>query len=658
MRSHQQRTLRRWGVRPPLAGAACVFLFLYSSIACADLPWLGPGPNRPASCLVVGVAYFAWIVQYGHNLAHDLPRLFRWVAHSLWVLPLSSLGGRFLASGLGLCLWNSDLGAFLGLGAGVGLMRLLRELPEFPQSQYVRGTWLHDGAVDSGVPATGAGAAADDTIRWAGQRLRRASAWGNFLVVGAIGSGKTLMQRELLGSVLGFTRRVVVFDVKRDVVSHLHAMGVAEGHALILNPFDARAVAWDVSRDLTDPAKAYAYAKSIIPDRPGELQPFFTSAAQALLSGVLAALMINAPRAWTLRDVVLIVCDAALLRRVLRSTTQTQGLVDQFFAASEALGNFLSNLANATVPLRTVAAIWERTPDGRRVSLSEWADRGDSVLVMGASFDEREAVAAMNRIAFNFLTDRLLSGAERPGEHRTWFFIDELKEAKRLDALPRLLTNGRSKGVRVVLGLQDREGLRSTYGDREADEILGMCHNQSFLKTNSSQTAQWASEQLGSVELTEWPTSGPTPEQRREEDPDKLPRGEHRSTKPVALPSEIMGLPTAKDGVVEGYHVIPDHPDGHRVRRSSARYAFHTDAAGADFHPRPPDERFLLCPWSDDDARRLGLAGEGDGPAGRKKPRTPPAPPSGARAKPPREPARASGSPLDEVKRVRLGPRD
>jgi hypothetical protein len=77
----------------------------------------------------------------------------------------------------------------------------------------------------------------------------------------------------------------------------------------------------------------------------------------------------------------------------------------------------------------------------------------------------------------------------------------------RFDALPMML-NARSKGVRCVLGFQDIEGLQTAYGSREeAMEILNRCASVSWLKLNSPDTAQWASDRTGAVERWEYTTT-------------------------------------------------------------------------------------------------------------------------------------------------------
>ena len=90
-------------------------------------------------------------------------------------------------------------------------------------------------------------------------RLRVPSecAYSHLALVGATGSGKTLLQRLLMQSVLprvgeGFGHRALIYDAKQDVLSVLAGMKLS-CPIRTLNPLDARAVAWDMAADITCP---------------------------------------------------------------------------------------------------------------------------------------------------------------------------------------------------------------------------------------------------------------------------------------------------------------------------------------------------------------------------------------------------------------------
>ena len=64
-------------------------------------------------------------------------------------------------------------------------------------------------------------------------------------------------------------------------------------------------------------------------------------------------------------------------------------------------------------------------------------------------------------------------------------FLDDVREAGKLDGLSRLLNQGRTKGACVVLGFQDSDGMRDVYGEYVANELVGQCANKAILRVEN-----------------------------------------------------------------------------------------------------------------------------------------------------------------------------
>jgi type IV secretory pathway TraG/TraD family ATPase VirD4 len=121
------------------------------------------------------------------------------------------------------------------------------------------------------------------------------------------------------------------------------------------------------------------------------------------------------------------------------------------------------------------------------------------VLVLGNDDSVRAAMDAINQVLFQRASELVL---RKPNSwsRRSWFFLDEVREAGKLAGLPRLMNKGRSKGVCVALGFQDIHGMKSVYGAELALELVGQCSNKVLLRLESAETAKWASETVGQYE--------------------------------------------------------------------------------------------------------------------------------------------------------------
>lgn len=99
------------------------------------------------------------------------------------------------------------------------------------------------------------------------------------IFLGTTGSGKTLAMRllqqcaiPLVGTGLGY--RALVYDSKQDAMPILSAIIPDRSRLKLMNPFDARGVAWDISKDVTRPTEAMEIAHTLMPD-VADNNPFF-----------------------------------------------------------------------------------------------------------------------------------------------------------------------------------------------------------------------------------------------------------------------------------------------------------------------------------------------------------------------------------------------
>ena len=383
-------------------------------------------------------------------------------------------------------------------------------------------------------------------------------------MVGCTGSGKTVTIRLLMQSVLpkivsDGNERALVYDAKGDMLPLLHGMGL-QCEVITLNPVDARGYAWDIAADVADLNAVKTVAEILVPEE-NETQKFFPRAARRILEGVLRVLVRQAPGRWTLCDVLLILNDRNLLKKVLESTRATRVLVDKYWEPLATFQNVLSTLDSLVSRYETVAAAWSRAAEaGRKVSLQDWA-KSSMVLVLGNDERIRPALDPMNRAIFERVVQLLIGGEElvAQGGARTWVFLDEAAKAGKLPGLDNLLLKGRSKGVCAVLGFQDIAAMREEYGQNAADALLGQCVNKAFLRLNSDATAEWASKQFGDYLAVESLTSHSTSTSYgsgSSTSQDSTTISEQRTKREAVMPAEFFGLDVpSQEGGVDGYYL-------------------------------------------------------------------------------------------------------
>lgn len=343
-----------------------------------------------------------------------------------------------------------------------------------------------------------------DAIRFAGQWLPVGSEKLHFAFVGTTGSGKStliqlVMQQALAMVGQGLGRRALIYDAKRDLISHLSRM-CPHVPICLLNPFDRRGVAWQLSEDVTDPSTAFQIASIFIPVNEQLAQPFFEDTSRAVIKGVMLSFM-NLTRKygtkWDLRDVIL-GCSTRHVRRVLKLSDQNLDVIDSLIRGREDTAkDVFATLSTKLDPFRSVAGLWANAKQS--ISLRKWA-QSESVLVLGSNPAKSEAINTINRIIFSRVAD-LLSDFPDNRDHqsdprRSWIFIDELAQLQRLPKLREMFSFGRSKGVCVCVGFQDIEGLYPIYGKDTTHSLLGNVGHKAILRLDSDVTAAWASALL------------------------------------------------------------------------------------------------------------------------------------------------------------------
>ena len=96
----------------------------------------------------------------------------------------------------------------------------------------------------------------------------------HFKIMGSTRSGKTTLLRLYMRSVLsrigtfGCEDRALLYDPKSEFYPFLRGMGIPEDAIFILNPFDARACAWDIARDF--PLMRHASSLGAAPNHRSE----------------------------------------------------------------------------------------------------------------------------------------------------------------------------------------------------------------------------------------------------------------------------------------------------------------------------------------------------------------------------------------------------
>ncbi|WP_442483342.1 type IV secretion system DNA-binding domain-containing protein [Aeoliella sp. SH292] len=370
----------------------------------------------------------------------------------------------------------------------------------------------------------------------------------HMLVVGTTGSGKTTTLLRLMSSLLPLSNaqatrlaehlssgtapypesshqwsrsqmhQAVVYNAKSEYLKYLEAFGFDSDVDLFnLDPADPNGYAWDVAADINDYESIQKFSEQLIPKSTAasqdKNQEFWNGTARTVLEAIIVSFR-NAARhageepSWTLRDLVTAVASDDSIKHILRwHDTPVQKLHECFGLADTQTSSVMMTLRNCLSEFRLVANRWyDARNRGRAISLKKWClEGGHSVLVLPNTLELVASYAPLNKALVKALTGLWLDdtysiyideNGKRQKRHRH-LFIDEFGQAGQFDELERLMAEGRSYGVNVVLGLQQLSQVRKAYGEDGSETIIGLCSYLACLKSNDTRTRKWMSEHIG-----------------------------------------------------------------------------------------------------------------------------------------------------------------
>lgn len=327
-------------------------------------------------------------------------------------------------------------------------------------------------------------------------RMPLRASYGGAALLGAPQSGKTTLMRLIMRGSIPYVPRSLVFDPKRLFYPVLTTL-LREEEIALAYPFDARARVWNIAGDVDTPERAATFAKARIPDQPDASGPYWAQSARAILAAIINWLNLVKRGQWTLRDLIA-ATDREYLPTILKATEQGAQEYESHLSGPRQSGrpdSVIAGLAGALQPLRAIAALHDyHVRADRSFTVKDWiAGRGPRCIVFSRDREHHAALDPLNQTLFEYCAMLLLDRDVSLSTPDTFVFLDELQEIE-LSALEELMTNGRERGVSTIISSQSINLLNARYGKDRARALIDLCRNQAFLRLDSYDTAQIASQ--------------------------------------------------------------------------------------------------------------------------------------------------------------------
>lgn len=411
----------------------------------------------------------------------------------------------------------------------------------------------------------------DGLILASGLPISRERETRHFMLVGGTGSGKTVLMRGLQKQILDRKDRIILHDTKGDV---LETLPLHEHEFLLLAPQDQRSAAWDIAADILTEQDAIEFAAALIPESKERI---WADGARLILAGCIVHLILehDGRPTWSWADLAnAVFAPPRELNRIIRESfpmaiSFVQLTDDGGFdrTASSFLATLKAHSASVLIPL---SKAWGR-PSAKRFSIRAYL--ADDLAPQRAIVLQRAPhlphlseswIGAFIRCASNLAVGPILRD---DSQRRIWLMLDEFPQLGKLEGFHQIIEKGRSRGICVILGLQDLSQLNETYGAEIAQTWISSIGTKIILRMSAGDSANTICSDMIGKRLVDWD------EESMARAPWQLHEGSRGTTRtnsvksqelevvsPAFLESEVGRIDTIAGPVIRGL-VIGIGPD-------------------------------------------------------------------------------------------------
>lgn len=316
----------------------------------------------------------------------------------------------------------------------------------------------------------------------------------NFCLLGSVGTGKSVTMRKLMDYARKRGDMVIVYDKSCDFVKDFYDPQCDK----ILNPQDARCVAWDLWRECLTLPDFENVANTLIPMGSSE-DPFWQGSARTIFAEA-AYMMRNDPeRSYAKLLDTLLSVKLSKLREYLAGMPSANLVEEKIEKTAISIRSVLTNYAKAFRYMQGIES------NGESFTIRDWMrsvreDRKNGWLFITSDSSSHASLKPVISMWLSIASRSLLSMGEN-ADRRVWIFADELPTLHKLPDLVEIVPEARKFGGCFVLGFQSNSQLEDIYGVKSAATLNGVLNTRFFFRAPDKISAEYAAGEIGEKEF-------------------------------------------------------------------------------------------------------------------------------------------------------------
>ncbi len=357
----------------------------------------------------------------------------------------------------------------------------------------------------------------------------------HFFIIGRSGTGKTRLIYSMIEKIRRQQGKAIIYDFKGDYISCFFNSETD----LLFNPLDLRTLHWSIFDEIEMISDVDSIATSLIPPSRSE-DKFWTDGARDVFSSILYFLKVQGKEDNQILWEHLSMAEEQLLN-LIQNAVNAFGL--EF--CKKALGYLLGIKSGSKVAPDVLSTMKQYVNCffyvrhlRREFSIKKWLEDDKPGFLFLVGFPKlRDTLKPLLSLFIDVAIKHTLSLSES-FERRIYFVIDEFVTLQKLPTVVQGLEQGRSKGLSLILALQDFNQLERIYSET-AYSILNNCSTIISFALNDPRSQEVFSKVCGETEKLE---SDESLSMGVEDTRDGLSLQRRRKTERLLLPSEFSTL--------------------------------------------------------------------------------------------------------------------
>ncbi|MCP3942913.1 MAG: type IV secretion system DNA-binding domain-containing protein [Desulfobacteraceae bacterium] len=331
----------------------------------------------------------------------------------------------------------------------------------------------------------------------------------HILTVGASGTGKTTFIWPLIMQIFGRNEKMIIHDIKGDFSSCFDAPEFrvdqhdkGEPSFMRLAIWDRRGVYWDIGKDCRERNEARELAACMIRQPDNVSDPMWSNSAQAVLVTFLLQCQAEYGTKWGWKTLVdCIDCDDSQLQEIIaKYNPEAKRIIKE---PSRTTDGIMITFTSWIASIYDLKRHWGDGEGMIRVSFKRFlADdyRGPKTLILQNNDNYGTLLKSLFPAILKLMTGHL-NGPEFPNSEtrRIWFILDEFIQLGKLEGIQKILEVGRSKGLRLLCGLQSFVQLSDVYNEFKMKNFTSLFATRVIFSIDEDTTKDAISKNAGKM---------------------------------------------------------------------------------------------------------------------------------------------------------------